>query len=162
MCPTQRCWPSISAAADPIPDPFGTHESFAHHNNAMLRAFLDRFGFDYEFLSATDCYARAASTRRSAGPAQVGRDHGRHAADAARGRRQTYSPVLADLARHGRVLQASVEVMDAELGLIAFTDEDGTRIEQSALGGRAKLQWKVDWAMLGWRWASIMKWPARI
>ena len=39
-----------------IPDPFGTHESFAHHNNAMLRTFLDRFGFDYEFLSATDCY----------------------------------------------------------------------------------------------------------
>ena len=39
-----------------IPDPFGTHESFAHHNNAMLRRFLDRFGFDYEFLSATDCY----------------------------------------------------------------------------------------------------------
>jgi lysyl-tRNA synthetase class 1 len=39
-----------------IPDPFGTHESFAHHNNAMLRTFLDRFGFDYEFVSATDCY----------------------------------------------------------------------------------------------------------
>src|SRR5215208_1892751 len=39
-----------------IPDPFGTHESFAHHNNAMLRTFLDRFGFDYEFLSAADCY----------------------------------------------------------------------------------------------------------
>ena len=31
-----------------IPDPFGSHESFAHHNNAMLRHFLDRFGFDYE------------------------------------------------------------------------------------------------------------------
>ena len=46
-----------------IPDPFGTHESFAHHNNAMLRHFLDRFGFDYEFLSATDCYrSRAVST----------------------------------------------------------------------------------------------------
>ena len=39
-----------------IPDPFGTHESFAHHNNATLRHFLDRYGFDYEFLSATDCY----------------------------------------------------------------------------------------------------------
>ena len=39
-----------------IPDPFGDSESFAHHNNAMLRSFLDRFGFDYEFLSATDCY----------------------------------------------------------------------------------------------------------
>ena len=39
-----------------IPDPFGEHESFAHHNNAMLRRFLDLYGFDYEFLSSTDCY----------------------------------------------------------------------------------------------------------
>jgi lysyl-tRNA synthetase class 1 len=49
-----------------IPDPFGTHESFAHHNNAMLRHFLDRFGFDYEFISATDCYSSGRSTRSSA------------------------------------------------------------------------------------------------
>ncbi len=47
-----------------IPDPFGTHESFAAHNNAMLRDFLDRFGFDYEFLSSTECYARGASMTR--------------------------------------------------------------------------------------------------
>ena len=39
-----------------VPDPFGTHESFGHHNNARLRAFLDTFGFEYEFRSATDCY----------------------------------------------------------------------------------------------------------
>ncbi len=39
-----------------IPDPFGTHESFGHHNNARLRAFLDEFGFDYEFQSSTECY----------------------------------------------------------------------------------------------------------
>src|SRR5689334_15529568 len=39
-----------------VPDPFGTHPSFGQHNNARLRAFLDTFGFQYEFLSATDCY----------------------------------------------------------------------------------------------------------
>ena len=39
-----------------IPDPFGTHESFGHHNNARLRSFLDGFGFDYAFKSATECY----------------------------------------------------------------------------------------------------------
>src|SRR5215510_2208220 len=39
-----------------IPDPFGTHESFGAHNNARLKAFLDRFGFKYEFLSSTACY----------------------------------------------------------------------------------------------------------
>src|SRR5207344_372620 len=39
-----------------VPDPCGTHPSFGEHNNARLRAFLDTFGFEYEFLSATDCY----------------------------------------------------------------------------------------------------------
>ena len=40
-----------------VPDPFGTHSSFAAHNNALLRKFLDRFGFDYEFVSSTEYYA---------------------------------------------------------------------------------------------------------
>src|SRR6202140_2034786 len=39
-----------------VPDPFGTHPSFGEHNNARLRAFLDHFDFEYEFLSSTDCY----------------------------------------------------------------------------------------------------------
>src|SRR5688572_3264216 len=39
-----------------VPDPFGTHPSFGEHNNARLRAFLDHFGFDYEFMSSTQCY----------------------------------------------------------------------------------------------------------
>jgi lysyl-tRNA synthetase class 1 len=39
-----------------VPDPFGTHESFGAHNNARLRAFLDTFGFDYEFASSTEYY----------------------------------------------------------------------------------------------------------
>src|SRR5439155_20258218 len=78
-----------------IPDPFGTHESFAHHNNAMLRRFLDRFGFEYEFLSATDCYI---SGRFDAVIRKV-----LHSWDAMMGvmlptlredRRKTYSPVL--------------------------------------------------------------------
>ena len=68
-----------------IPDPFGSHESFAHHNNAMLRHFLDRFGFDYEFLSATDCYSSGQLRRGPAlGPAQLGRRYGRDAADPSR------------------------------------------------------------------------------
>ncbi len=136
-----------------IPDPFGTHESFAHHNNAMLRKFLDRFGFDYEFLSATDCYA---SGRFDPTIRDILRRW-----DAILGvmlptlgeeRRQTYSPVLPVSPSSGRVLQVPVEVVDADAGTIAFTDEDGTRISQSALSGLAKLQWKVDWAM---RWVAL-------
>jgi len=136
-----------------IPDPFGTHESFAHHNNAMLREFLDRFGFNYEFLSATDCYTsgRFDDVLRKV----------LHGWDAIMGvmlptlgedRRKTYSPVLPISPTTGRVLQVPVEVVDAEAGLIAFDDEDGSRIQQSAFGGLAKLQWKVDWAA---RWVAL-------
>src|SRR3954452_7974248 len=40
-----------------VPDPFSNeYPSFGAHNNARLRAFLDAFGFDYEFASATDYY----------------------------------------------------------------------------------------------------------
>ena len=136
-----------------IPDPFETHESFAAHNNSMLRSFLDRFGFDYEFLSATDCYA---SGRFDPVIRKV-----LHCWNAIMGvmlptlredRRQTYSPVLPVSRSTGRVLQVPVQVIDAEAGLIAFNDEDGSRVQQSALGGQAKLQWKVDWAA---RWVAL-------
>jgi lysyl-tRNA synthetase, class I len=136
-----------------IPDPFGEHESFAHHNNAMLRHFLDRYGFDYEFLSSTDCYK---SGRFDDIVRKV-----LHAFDAIMGvmlptlredRRKTYSPVLPISPSTGSVLQVPVQVIDAEAGLIAFDDEDGSRVQQSAFGGAAKLQWKVDWAA---RWVAL-------
>jgi lysyl-tRNA synthetase, class I len=136
-----------------IPDPFEQYPSFAEHNNAMLRRFLDRFGFDYEFVSATDCYA---SGRFDEAIRKVLR-----AFDTIMGvmlptlredRRKTYSPVLPVSPSTGRVLQVPVEVIDAEAGEIAFDDEDGSRVHQSAFGGSAKLQWKVDWAA---RWVAL-------
>jgi lysyl-tRNA synthetase, class I len=135
-----------------IPDPFGTYESFAAHNNARLRDFLDRYGFDYEFASATDYYT---SGRFDDQLRNVLRNF-----DAIMGvmlptlraeRRATYSPVLPVSPKTGVVLQVPVEVVDADAGLIAF-DDGGERIVQSALGGQAKLQWKVDWAM---RWVAL-------
>ncbi|HEU4962123.1 MAG TPA: lysine--tRNA ligase [Sphingomonas sp.] len=135
-----------------IPDPFGSHESFAHHNNAMLRAFLDRYGFDYEFASSTDYYA---SGRFDAALRGVLR-HFDAILDVMlptlrAERRATYSPVLPVSPKSGVVLQVPVEVVDAEAGTIAFEDE-GERVVQSALGGLSKLQWKVDWAM---RWVAL-------
>ncbi|MXO72559.1 lysine--tRNA ligase [Alteraurantiacibacter buctensis] len=136
-----------------IPDPFGTHESFAHHNNARLRAFLDSFGFEYEFVSASDRYNSGAFDEALK---QVLRKY-----DAImdimlptlRAERQaTYSPVLPVSPTSGVVLQVPVEVVDAEAGLVRFTDETGEVVEQSILGGNAKLQWKVDWAM---RWYAL-------
>ena len=136
-----------------IPDPFGTHESFAAHNNARLRSFLDRFGFDYEFVSSTEAYA---SGQFDDALRQVLRQWdpilGVMLPTLREERRLTYSPVLPISPSTGRVLQVPVTVVDAEAGTIAFTDEDGTPITQSALGGLAKLQWKVDWAM---RWVAL-------
>jgi lysyl-tRNA synthetase class 1 len=137
-----------------IPDPFEAgHESFAAHNNAMLREFLDRFGFDYEFVAANDMYN---SGRFDDALRQVLRKN-QDILDIMlptlrEERRQTYSPVLPVSPISGRVLQVPVEVVDAEAGIIRFTDEDGSEVEQSALGGMSKLQWKVDWAM---RWYAL-------
>jgi len=135
-----------------IPDPFGTHESFAAHNNARLRAFLDRYGFNYEFASSTDYYA---SGRFDEKLKDVLRNYDAIMAimlPTLRGERQTtYSPVLPISPTSGIVLQVPVEIVDAEAGTIRFVD-DGETIEQSILGGRAKLQWKPDWGM---RWAAL-------
>jgi len=137
-----------------VPNPFDSeHASFAAHNNAMLREFLDRFGFQYEFVSASDRYNSGAFDEALR---QVLRKN-RQILDIMlptlrEERRQTYSPVLPVSPQTGRVLQVPVEVVDAEAGTIRFTDEDGTVVEQSALSGMSKLQWKVDWAM---RWYAL-------
>jgi len=135
-----------------VPDPFGTHESFGAHNNARLRAFLDAFGFAYEFLSATDCYK---SGRFDATLLQVLAHY-----DAVTNvilptlgpeRRATYSPFLPICAHTGRVLQVPVVAHDPKAGTITYEDE-GRRVEVLVTGGRCKLQWKADWAM---RWAAL-------
>ncbi|WP_213979589.1 lysine--tRNA ligase [Sphingomonas sp. dw_22] len=135
-----------------IPDPFGTHASFAAHNNALLRQFLDQFGFEYEFASSTDYYADGrfdATLKAVLRNYQAILDVMLPTLGAER--RATYSPVLPISPKSGIVLQVPVEVVDADAGLIAF-DDAGERIEQTILGGHAKLQWKVDWAM---RWVAL-------
>ena len=135
-----------------IPDPFGCHASFAEHNNLELQGFLNRFGFDYDFVSATERYESGAfdtGVKAVLTHFQAIQDVMLPTLRAER--RATYSPVLPVSEATGVVLQVPVEVVDADAGVIAFV-ENGARCEQSALGGRAKLQWKVDWAM---RWVEL-------
>jgi lysyl-tRNA synthetase class 1 len=136
-----------------VPNPFGSdHASYAAHNNALLRQFLDSFGFDYEFLASSECYrgGRFDETLRA-----ILRNYdkimGVMLPTLGEERRKTYSPVLPISPRSGKVLQVAIEVLDPEAGLVAFDDE-GERTEQSILSGGAKLQWKVDWAM---RWVAL-------
>ena len=137
-----------------VPDPFEAgFDSFAHHNNARLREFLDRFGFDYEFVSSSERYNSGAfddALRNVLAKNQAILDI--MLPTLREERRRTYSPVMPISPATGAVLQVPVEVVDAGAGTIRFTDEDGAVVEQSALGGLAKLQWKVDWAM---RWVAL-------
>ncbi len=135
-----------------IPDPFGQYESFAHHNNAMLRRFLDRFGFDYEFVSASDMYNSGGFDEALRGVLRnFGAIMGVMLPTLREERRRTYSPVLPISATTLQVLQVPIEVVDAEAGIIRFHDL-GETVEQCIFGGQAKLQWKVDWAM---RWLAL-------
>jgi lysyl-tRNA synthetase class 1 len=136
-----------------VPDPYGCgHESYADHNNQLLRQFLDRFDFDYEFLASSDCYrsGRFDETLKSV-LTHYDAIMGVMLPTLGEERRKTYSPVLPISPKNGKVLQVPITIVDAAQGIVAF-DDDGDRIEQSILSGGAKLQWKVDWAM---RWVAL-------
>tara|TARA_R110002110_G_scaffold165930_11_gene366333 strand:+ start:1487 stop:3145 length:1659 start_codon:yes stop_codon:yes gene_type:complete len=137
-----------------VPDPFGgEYESFGHHNNAMLRRFLDTFGFDYEFASATDYYK---SGRLDAILMRVAERYDAIMAimlpTLREERRATYSPFLPISPKTGRVLYVPLKKVNAEEGTITFDDEDGEETTLPVTGGRVKLQWKPDF---GARWAAL-------
>jgi lysyl-tRNA synthetase class 1 len=137
-----------------VPDPFGTHDSFAAHNNARLRAFLDQFGFDYEFMSSTACYT---SGRFDAALINVLQRFDAVMAvmlpSLREERAQSYSPFLPISPSSGIVLQVPVVAHDADAGTITYEDPDtGGRVTTLVTGGRCKLQWKPDWAM---RWLAL-------
>ncbi|WP_426959285.1 lysine--tRNA ligase [Muricoccus radiodurans] len=137
-----------------VPDPFGTHESFGAHNNARLRAFLDAFGFEYEFASSTDYYT---SGRFDAALLRMLERH-----DAVRDvilptlgpdRRATYSPFLPIHPKTGLVMQVPMEETRPADGTVVWRDPNtGERFETPVTGGHVKAQWKADWAL---RWYAL-------
>jgi lysyl-tRNA synthetase class 1 len=136
-----------------VPDPFGTHESFGHHNNAMLRRFLDTFGFEYEFYSATDFYRsgrfdeillRAAERYDALMEVML--------KSLREERQQTYSVFLPLHPETGRVLYVPIRNVDANEGTVTFDDETGREWTVPVTGGNCKLQWKPDF---GARWAAL-------
>ncbi len=136
-----------------VRDPFGTHEGFAQHNNAMLCEFLDSFGFEYEFASATDYYSSGKFDETllialerfdkiqeimlpTLGPE----------------RRETYSCFLPISPKTGHVLQVPTLERNIPKGTIVYQEPDGEKVEIPVTGGNVKMQWKPDWAM---RWAAL-------
>ena len=138
-----------------VPNPFSTeYPSFAAANNARLRAFLDQFGFDYEFLSATDCYMSGRFDRALLNVLQhFDKVMAIMLPSLRQERAQTYSPFLPISPVSGVVLQVPILAHDAENGTITYEDPDRKeRVTTLVTGGRAKLQWKPDWAM---RWLAL-------
>ena len=138
-----------------VPDPFSSeYPSFAAANNARLRAFLDQFGFEYEFLSSTDCYtsgrfdtALLKVLERFDTVMEIMLPSLREE------RAQTYSPFLPISPRTGVVLQVPILAHDAKAGTITYEDPDTKEhVTTLVTEGRTKLQWKPDWAM---RWVAL-------
>jgi lysyl-tRNA synthetase, class I len=137
-----------------VPDPFGTHESFGAHNNARLRAFLDQFGFDYEFASSTDYYTSgrfdAALLRMLE---RIDKVMAIMLPSLREERAASYSPFLPICPRTGMVLYVPVTAHDAKAGTISYNDpETKEPVTLPVTGGHCKLQWKPDWAM---RWYAL-------
>jgi len=145
--------PDLDKPLTVVRDPYGEFESFGHHNNARLRAFLDGFGFDYEFVSSTDCYRggrfdetlltaleRFDAIQKIMLPS-LGEE-----------RRATYSPFLPISPKTGKVLQVPTLERNVAKGTIVFRDQDGELTEVPVTGGGVKMQWRPDWAM---RWTAL-------
>ncbi len=136
-----------------VPDPFGEYDSFGDYNNAMLRRFLDGFGFEYEFISAREYYGaghmdaillRAAERYDKIMEVML--------ASLREERQASYSCFLPISPTTGRVLYVPIKHVDAGAGTVTFDDEDGTETTLPVTGGNVKLQWKPDF---GARWAAL-------
>ena len=136
-----------------VPDPFGEYESFGHHNNAMLKRFLDTFGFEYEFISATEFY-RSGKFDKILLQATEKYDEIMEVmlASLREERQRTYSIFLPIHPSTGRVMYVPMKSVSSENGTITFDTEDGTEMTLPVTGGNVKLQWKPDF---GARWAAL-------
>ena len=137
-----------------IPDPFEKFESFGHHNNAKLRFFLDKFNFDYEFISSTESYKAGKFDETLITILQNYESILSIILPSLRSERQaTYSPFLPISSVSGNVLQVKIDEYKIKENSIVYVDpSNNKKTETIVTGGNCKLQWKVDWAM---RWMAL-------
>lgn len=143
----------LGKALTSVRDPFGTHPSFGEHNNARLQAFLDQFGFQYDFKSSTDCY-KSGIFDETLLKVLAANDKILEIILPTLGeeRRKTYSPFMPVDPETGEVYQVPVLELNPSAGTLVYEHPSGEKRETSVLGGACKLQWKCDWAM---RWVAL-------
>ena len=135
-----------------VPDPFGKFPSFGEHNNAMLKTFLDKFNFSYDFKSSTEMYKSGVFNDELINVLNnyekimniilptLGSE-----------RKKTYSPFLPICHETGKVLEIPIIEIDEKQNEVVF-DNNGKKLKTKVTDGCCKLQWKVDWAM---RWSAL-------
>ena len=136
-----------------VPDPFGTHQSYGHNMNSRLRTFLDSFGFEYEFISATDKYKSGAFDSTML---RVLEKYDELMAlmlpSLGEERQATYSPFMPIDPESGIVIDKGVQGVNKEKGTVIYLDANGVKKEIPVTGGNCKLQWKIDF---GARWFGL-------
>ena len=149
----EMLYPHMHKPLTSVPDPFHETESYGHYMNAKLRSFLDRFGFEYEFFSATECY--------KTGMFDIALERALEKYDAIMKvmlptlgdeRRATYSPFMPICPKTGKVLQVPTEEVKLTSKTIVYKNDEGQLVETKVTGGACKLQWKPDFAM---RWGAL-------
>ena len=138
-----------------VPDPFGEYDSFGGGNNARLRAFLDRFGFAYEFMSASETYKAGRFDTMLVKMLEAYEEVMAIMLPSLREeRQQSYSPFLPISPVSGAVLQVPIVERNVDAGTVVFRDPDNGDMltEVPVTGGAVKCQWKADWAL---RWAAL-------
>ena len=143
---------SLGKPLSSIPDPFQKYKSFSDHNNTMLKNFLNKFEFNYEFKSSTENYKKGVfndSLKRVMEKYDLIMET--ILPTLRQERRKTYCPFLPICPETGKVLEIPMIEMNQEKSIIVF-DNNGKKLELDILNGNSKLQWKVDWAM---RWFTF-------
>jgi lysyl-tRNA synthetase, class I len=135
-----------------VPDPFNKFNSFGEHNNEMLKIFLDKFKFEYNFKSSTLLYKSGFFNSSL----QIILENYQGIMDIiiptlGKERQKTYSPFLPICPETGIVLEIPLLEINKDKSTIIFNN-NGKKLESSILDGNCKLQWKVDWAM---RWFAL-------
>ncbi len=144
---------SLGLPLTAVPDPFGTHESYGHNMNARLRAFLDSFGFEYEFISATEKYKSGDFDSTMLRVLEKYDELMDLMLPTLGGERQeTYSPFMPIDRKSGIVIDKGVKGVNKEKGTVIYVDGNGVQKEVPVTGGNCKLQWKIDF---GARWYSL-------
>jgi lysyl-tRNA synthetase class 1 len=142
-----------------IPDPFGVcHDSFAAHMIGLLGSFLAPVEVEYELMRSSEMYGGGAFDEALKLILAKHQEIIRIVTPTLREEnRAGWSPVMPLCPTCGQINSTLVTAYHPARGTVEFSCERsfggahgcGFRGEQSILGGHAKVQWKVDWAL---RW----------